>query len=127
MLWQPMHPNAWMVAGCFASMGMAFADPSHGSDCSFIRDLDGKFHVIYEDWSPINASKHSWDSPLAGHAVSADGIGNFEIVAPAVDERTKPTGKFSEYPHPHWHATDPKKFPAKVADDDHPQHRIKKV
>ncbi len=23
-----------------------------------------------EDWSPINASTHSWDSPLAVHAVS---------------------------------------------------------
>ena len=52
------------------NMGMAFADPSHGSDCAVIRDLDGKFHIIYEDYSPINASKHSWDSPLAGHSVS---------------------------------------------------------
>jgi hypothetical protein len=95
------------------NMGMAFADPSHGSDCTFIRDLEGKFHVIYEDWSPINASKHSWDSPLAGHAVSTDGIKDFEIVKPAVDERTKPTGKFAEYPHPHWHGTLPDKLPAK--------------
>lgn len=107
------------------NMGMAFADPSHGSDCVVIRDLDGKFHLIYEDWSPIDASKHSWDSPLAGHAVSGNGIDNFKIVAPAVDARTKPTGRFAEYPHPHWHATDPKKFPAKTVAEDVPEHRIK--
>ena len=108
------------------NMGMAFNDPSHGSDCTFIRDLDGNFHVIYEDWSPIDASKHSWDSPLAGHAVSKDGIGDFRILDPAVDERTKPTGKFAEYPHPHWHATLPDKYPGKEAKEDVPQHRIKK-
>jgi len=84
------------------NMGLAFADPSDGSDCAFIRDLQGNFHVIYEDWSPINARKHSWDSPLGGHAVSADGIGHFEIKAPAVDERTKSTGKKATYLHPHW-------------------------
>ena len=50
-------------------MGLAFADPSHGSDAGIIRSLDGKFHVIYEDWSPINASKRSWDSPIGGHAI----------------------------------------------------------
>ncbi|MDF2378161.1 MAG: ThuA domain-containing protein [Verrucomicrobiales bacterium] len=108
------------------NMGMAFDDPSHGSDCAFIRDLEGRFHVIYEDWSPIDASTHSWDSPLAGHAVSSDGTGKFKILAPAVDVRTKPTGKFAEYPHPHWHATDPEKYPGKPAPEDVPQHRIKK-
>ncbi len=82
--------------------GMAFADPTHGSDCAFIRDLDGRFHVIYEDWSPINASKRSWDSPIAGHAVSADGEGDFEILDPAVDNRTTPTGEKLTYQHPHW-------------------------
>ncbi|MDA3924461.1 MAG: hypothetical protein PF904_07170 [Kiritimatiellae bacterium] len=106
-------------------MGLAFKDPSDGSDCSFIRDLDGKFHVIYEDWSPINASKHSWDSPLAGHAVSDDGKGGFKILPSAVDERTKPTGKFAEYPHPHWHKEDPANFPGKTAKADNPKHRIK--
>ncbi len=108
------------------NMGMAFKDPSHGSDCAFIRDLEGNFHVIYENWDPIDASKHSWDSPLAGHAVSPDGIGKFKILPPAVDERTKPTGKFAEYPHPHWHSTNPKKYPGKPAPADVPQHRIKK-
>ncbi len=103
-------------------MGRVFKDPSDGSDCAIIRDLDGKFHVIYEDWSPINAGKHSWDSPLAGHAVSADGKGDFEILPPAVDERTKPTGKFAEYPHPHWAKEDPKNFPGKQASGDTPEN-----
>ena len=82
--------------------GMAFKDPSHGSDAGFIRDLEGNVHVIYEDWSPINASKRSWDSPLAGRAVSPDGVSGFKIVNPAVDNRTKPTGKMASYKHPHW-------------------------
>lgn len=82
--------------------GMAFRDPSHGSDCAVIRDLDGRFHLIYEDWSPINARTHSWDSPLAGHAVSDDGISGFNILSPAVDFRTTPTGEVAEYLHPHW-------------------------
>ena len=82
--------------------GIAFADPSDGSDCAIIRDLEGNFHLIYEDWSPIDASKHSWDSPLGGHAVSADGKGDFKIVTPSVDHRTTPTGVFKEYTHPHW-------------------------
>ena len=107
------------------NMGMAFKDPSHGSDCTFIRDLNGKFHVIYEDWSPLDASKHSWDSPLAGHAVSPDGIGDFKIVGNAVDERTTPTGRFAEYPHPHWHKDDPKNYAGKKAEVDVPMHRIK--
>ncbi|MGE9269768.1 MAG: hypothetical protein ACQKBU_03110 [Verrucomicrobiales bacterium] len=107
-------------------MGMAFKDPSHGSDCAVIRDLKGEFHLIYEDWSPIDASTHAWDSPLAGHAVSVDGKGGFEILAPAVDERTTPTGRFAEYFHPHWHKTDPENYPGKVVPVDIPQHRIKK-
>jgi len=107
------------------NMGLAFKDPSNGSDCAFIRDLQGNFHVIYEDWSPINAMKHSWDSPLAGHAVSKDGKGDFKILSPAVDERTKPTGKFAEHPHPHWHQSDPENYPGKSAPVDVPKHRIK--
>ncbi len=91
--------------------GRVFLDPSDGSDCAILRGLDGRFHLIYEDWSPIDARKHSWDSPLAGHAVSDDGLGGFAILPPVVDERTKPTGKFAEYPHPHWHQEDPKNFP----------------
>ena len=66
-------------------MGIAFKDPSDGSDCAIIRDLEGNFHLILENWSPLNASKRSWDSPLASHAVSKDGISGFQLVAPAVD------------------------------------------
>lgn len=84
------------------NMGIAVRDPSHGSDAGFIRDAEGKFHVIFEDWSPIDASKRSWDSPLAGHAVSDDGISNWSFLDPAVDNRTEPTGKVAEYRHPHW-------------------------
>jgi hypothetical protein len=98
------------------NMGLAFKDPSHGSDCSFIRDLDGDFHVIYENWNPINARTHAWDSPLAGHAVSKDGLKNFTILAPAVDERTKPTGKTGTYNHPHWTKEDPENFKTNVAE-----------
>ena len=93
------------------NMGLAFADPSDGSDCAVIRGLDGKFHIIYEDWSPINAGKHSWDSPLAGHSVSPNGLHPFEIKKPAIDHRTKPTGKMAKYKHPHWTKEDPKRFP----------------
>lgn len=84
------------------NLGMAFKDPSHGSDAAFIRDINGNFHVIYEDWTPINARKHSWDSPLAGHAVSKTGISDYKILKPAVDERTTFTGKTDTFLHPHW-------------------------
>jgi len=59
------------------NMGIALRDPSDGSDCGVIRDKEGRFHIIFEDWSPIQASQRSWDSPLAGHAVSPNGIDNF--------------------------------------------------
>lgn len=79
--------------------GMVFADPSHGSDCAIFREEDGSFHLIYENWDPINARTHSWDSPLAGHAVSRDGIHDFKTLDPVVDHRTTPTGKYGEYIH----------------------------
>ena len=107
------------------NMGMAFNDPSHGSDCTIIRDLEGNFHLILEDWSPINAAKHAWDSPLAMHAVSADGFNDFKILEPPVDERTEPTGKIASYAHPHWHAEAPDRFPGKKVKKDVPKHRIK--
>ena len=97
------------------NMGIAVKDPSHGSDAGFIRDLQGNMHVIIEDWSPINASKRSWDSPLAGHAVSPNGLNNFKFQKPAVDNRTKPTGKIATYNHPHWLKEDPKRFKTNVA------------
>ncbi|MEP2776259.1 MAG: hypothetical protein ABJQ29_06780 [Luteolibacter sp.] len=106
-------------------MGMAFKDPSDGSDAAIIRDLDGKFHLILEDWSPIDASTHAWDSPLAMHAVSEDGMKDFEILAPPVDDRTEPTGEFGEYPHRNWHTDDPENYSGKPAPVDVPQHKIK--
>ncbi len=84
-------------------MGAAFVKDTHGSDCSLIRSNDdGLFHLIYEDWSPINARTHSWDSPLAGHASSADGLTGFEAHEHQypVDLRTTPTGTFATYDHP---------------------------
>ncbi|NNC87478.1 MAG: hypothetical protein HKN82_03335 [Akkermansiaceae bacterium] len=96
--------------------GKAVDDPSHGSDAGFIRALDGKVHVIFEDWSPINASKRSWDSPLAGHAVSPNGIDRFEIRGYAVDNRTKPTGEKRTYTHPHWAKEDPEHYKTNVAE-----------
>jgi len=80
-------------------MGMVFNDPSHGSDIAIFRDEDGSFHIIYEDWTPINAQTHSWDSPLAGHTSSPDGIAGFkphEHPYP-IDHRTNPTGKIGSY------------------------------
>lgn len=96
--------------------GMAFNDPSHGSDSGIIRDLEGKFHLIVENWDPINAARHSWDSPLATHAVSENGLNGFKIQSPAVDERTKSTGKKGTYKHPHWVKEDPKRFKTNVAE-----------
>ncbi|MEM9280193.1 MAG: hypothetical protein AAGA96_00055 [Verrucomicrobiota bacterium] len=98
------------------NMGIAVKDPSHGSDAGFIRDLDGNMHVVIEDWSPISANKRSWDSPLAGHAVSPDGISNFVFKDPAVDNRTEPTGEIATYNHPHWAKEDPDNYPTSVAE-----------
>ena len=98
------------------NMGLAFEDPSHGSDCVFIRDKKGDFHVIYEDWSPIFANRRSFDSPLAGHAVSKDGLKDFTILAPAVDHRTNPTGVIKTYKHPHWVKEDPKRFSSDIGE-----------
>ena len=82
--------------------GLVLADPSHGSDSGLIRDAEGKFHIIFENWDHINASKRAWDSPVAGHAVSDDCVNDFKILKPAVDVRTKPTGVKKTYRHPHW-------------------------
>ncbi|MEM8955878.1 MAG: family 43 glycosylhydrolase [Verrucomicrobiota bacterium] len=81
--------------------GMVFSDPSPGSDAGIFRDDDGTFHLIYEDWTPINAKENSWDSPLGGHASSPDGINGFEPHehTPVIDERTEPTGEKGTYKH----------------------------
>ncbi|MEM6515927.1 MAG: hypothetical protein AAF688_07065 [Bacteroidota bacterium] len=83
--------------------GIAFDDPSDGSDSAVFRDdVDGLFHIIYEDWSPIKARDYSWDSPYAGHTSSVDGINGFEPHEhpPVIDQRTTPTGNFDTYQHP---------------------------
>jgi hypothetical protein len=84
--------------------GAALTRNGSGSDLAVFRDnADGLFHLIYEDWSPIRARDHAWDSPLAGHTSSPDGINGFfadEHPAP-VDHRTSPTGTFGNYDHPH--------------------------
>ena len=98
------------------NMGMAYEDPSHGSDCAIIRDLDGKFHLILEDWSPINARKHAWDSPLAAHAISPDGVKDFKALAPPVDERTTATGEVKTYKHPHWVKENSERFKTNIAE-----------
>ena len=61
-----------------------------------------RFHMIYEDWSPINARENGWDSPLAGRVSSPDGIRGFKYGEhpPAVDHRTRPTGKTGTFTHP---------------------------
>lgn len=90
------------VAGTL--LGTALSRNGSGSDLAAFRDnADGLFHLIYEDWSPIRARDFAWDSPLAGHTSSADGINGFfadEHQAP-VDHRTTPTGTFGSYDHPH--------------------------
>jgi hypothetical protein len=80
-------------------IGEVLNDPSHGSDMAVFRDDDGMFHIIYEDWSPINPRENSWDSPLAGHADSPDGINGFlpHEYPPPIDMRGKPTGKMKPY------------------------------
>jgi hypothetical protein len=84
-------------------LGPVLTRDGSGSDLAAFRDnSDGLFHLIYEDWSPINARQASWDSPLAGHTSSPDGINGFfadEHPAP-VDHRTTPTGTFASYDHP---------------------------
>ncbi|MEO0453450.1 MAG: hypothetical protein AAFY98_04860 [Verrucomicrobiota bacterium] len=84
--------------------GLVFVAPSYGSDNSLLRDdTDGRFHVIYEEHSPLNAGKHSWDSPLAGHASSPDLVSGFShhMHQPPVDHRTEPTGEIVYHQHPH--------------------------
>ena len=83
--------------------GPALTKQACGSDAAFFRnDSDGLFHVIYEDWTPINARQHSWDSPLAGHASSPDGVNGFVPGEhrPPIDLRTDATGLTSTYAHP---------------------------
>lgn len=98
------------------NMGMALYDPSHGSDCAVIRDKSGNFHIIFEDWGPIHPNSRSFDSPLAGHAVSPNGISDFKFLDPAVDERTNPTGVIKTFTHPHWVKEAPERFTSDIGE-----------
>ncbi|MEM7456099.1 MAG: hypothetical protein AAF456_17250 [Planctomycetota bacterium] len=114
-------PHVYVDADLFDGVpgenkGMAYADPTHGSDCAIIRDLDGNFNLILEDWTPINARTHAWDSPLAARAVSADGVTNFLVTDPPVDERTEATGETGTYRHPHWVKEAPDRFDTDIAE-----------
>ncbi|MEO0476007.1 MAG: dockerin type I domain-containing protein [Planctomycetota bacterium] len=91
--------------------GKVFDTPSvtaSGSDMAIFRDLDGTFHLIREDWSKINARQHSWDSQVAAHTTSPDGINHFNdttgpygIRANLFDEAGNPTGAgVQTYNHP---------------------------
>ncbi len=79
-------------------MGMVFNDPSDGSDIAIFRDEDGTVHLIYEDWKAVPPAERGFDSPLAGHTSSPDGIHGFtpHKHAFAIDHRTQPTGKFAK-------------------------------
>lgn len=84
------------------NLGTVFDDPSHGSDISIFRDdADNRFHLIYEDWSPIKANSHAYDSPLAGHTSSRNGIQGFEAHThqPPVDFRGEATDNYDIYFH----------------------------
>ena len=60
---------------------------NRGSDVAAFRDLDGSHHIIYEDWSAFDGTNgwpdsgpgggFRWDSPLAGHASSSDGVNGY--------------------------------------------------
>ena len=83
--------------------GKVLDSPSSGSDMAAFRDKTGTFHIIYEDWSAIDAQAHSWDSQYAGHTSSPDGINGFtahEHTA-VIDNRGNPTGAIGTYTHPH--------------------------
>ncbi|MEM9345939.1 MAG: PEP-CTERM sorting domain-containing protein [Planctomycetota bacterium] len=91
-----------LINGVRTEYGEVFDDPSNGSDIAVFRDLDSSFHIIYEDWSAINARERSWDSQYAGHTSSPEGISGFtahEHTAP-IDFRGDPTGQFRTYEHP---------------------------
>ena len=69
-------------------VGMVY-DDGPGSDMAIMRDLDGTFHLISENWGPINASLIAWDSPLADHAVSPDGMGGGDELSQVINKVQK--------------------------------------
>ncbi|MGZ0655757.1 Ig-like domain-containing protein [Coraliomargarita sp. W4R72] len=87
-----------------AFLGMVFNDPTSGSDSAVIRDnADGLFHLISEDYTPVHAPSHAFDSPLVTHTSSEDGITGYQPAEhlPPIDRRTVPTGEMGTWNHPH--------------------------
>lgn len=77
---------------------------TNGGDSALFRDnADGLFHIFTEDHTPIQAAAHKWDSPLALHVTSEDGITGFVPGEhlPPIDFRATPTGTTGTYDHPH--------------------------
>ena len=81
---------------------ISYASPG-GDSALFLDNADDLFHVFSENHSPLLAPNHSWDSPLANHVTSADGINGFipQEHLPPIDFRTEPTGTTGQYTHPH--------------------------
>lgn len=67
--------------------------PYLGSDAAAFRDEDGTFHCIYENYEP--GEIRAYDSALAGHSSSSDGIHGFkpDMYVPPIDTRGKYTGR----------------------------------
>lgn len=89
-------------------VGMVFDNPISGSDNAVIRDdLDGLFHMVCEDYSCLHANSHAFDSPLATHTSSLDGITGYGVYAhpPVIDRRTEPSGHIQTFSHPHVEGT----------------------
>ena len=109
-------PHVYVDADMFDGVpgenkGMAYDDPSHGSDCAIIRDIDGKFHLIVEDWSPIKRSDtrlgiHRWlHTPLAP-TESATSKPSHHPLTNAQSQPARP----ATYKHPHWVKEHPDRF-----------------
>ena len=65
--------------------GTTFSLAGGSDNCVFRDPDDGQFHIIHENWSHQNASRFSFDSNIASHAISPDGINGFVF-----DEATRP-------------------------------------
>lgn len=101
--------DSYAVSSDRTDHGLLFKNS--GSDVAAFRDLDGTHHIVYEDWSPfsdpnyphweaMSPNQARWDSPLAGHASSDDGVNGYvhgEHTAP-IDTRSDPeTNAFGDY------------------------------
>ena len=57
--------------------GTTFSLAGGSDNCVFRDPSDGQFHIIHENWSRQNAEQFSFDSNIASHAISPDGITGF--------------------------------------------------